>query len=81
MNYRDGYIYGQHDVLNWLTRGDDGDQPLAPIDEFVQQRAWAWCLAHNLAIGAGLRWSYWVGYDAEGMAPTHWLPGCGKAVP
>lgn len=87
MTYIDGYAYGQHDVLSWLERGNDGDAPFAPIDSAVQSRAWAWCLAHNLAMAGALCASFRLGFDARmramlGLpADEDWKPGCQRVAP
>lgn len=83
MSYWDSYHFGQRDVFAWLAHVDRDDAPLAPIGESTHGRAWAWCLAHNLAIGAGMCASFEMGRDA-GPGPhipfktCWWRPGCGK---
>jgi hypothetical protein len=91
VTYRDGYVYGQHDVLNWLGHGDDGDAPLAPIDEHVQPHAWSWCLSHSISIAGSLCRAFSLGVFAVCTAlPARsvarvdsdmvWTPGCGRAA-
>ena len=84
MTYVEGYVYGQHDVLTWLTVPGDDDAPLAAFDSAVQMRAALCCLAHNLAVAAALCRSHDLGcgfgYEWATGEPfwPRWEPGCGR---
>ena len=90
LGYVDGYVYGQHDALTWLSVPAGDDPPLAAFDFRVQSRAAMVCLSHNLAIGAALCMSWRLGYQRgiddensfhRGIENDElWRPGCGKPV-
>ena len=62
--YVDGYMYGQHDALTWLsTKGHADDHALAAFDERVHLRAAMCCLSHNLRIAAALCRAFRLGFD------------------
>ena len=84
--YIDGRETGQHDMLNWIIEGG-----FMLVEDAVQWRAWAWCLASNLTIGAALCASFEMGRDYEytmqllpgrfsrrASANHEWRPGCGR---
>lgn len=87
MTYVDGYVYGQHDALTWLTVPGDDDRPLAAFDERVQMRAALVCLARNLRDAAALERAFGLGRDDRvramlGLpAGEDWRSGCGREAP
>lgn len=87
MTYIDGYLYGQHDALTWLTGAHPDDSTLAAFDSRVQMRAAMVCLGHNLAVGHALCTAFWDGVRHESArsvpmpwADGEWRPGCGRPM-
>lgn len=87
--YEQGQAYGAARIHLWLC-GEAGLEPqFAPI--------WSWCLANNLATGAGLCRTFIEGckqtaaavaieeddYEVEPDIITRpvWVPGCGRSAP
>jgi hypothetical protein len=53
--FRDGYEWGQRDFLRALNQ-DTLDEPVyVALHKRLTWPYQAWCLAHNLAVAAGLR--------------------------
>lgn len=86
MTYRDGYLYGQHDVLTWLSQPPHpDDHPLAALTDAIHLRASMICLARNISVGAALfaafragdNFGFHMGSD-ETQCTCQWAPGAGE---